>query len=88
MSNMIAGVVKNGVVVPKTPLPEGACVEIHLLTIDESNPLLHFPGHLDPKDPLEQEFVQELTRRRRDDAEQSLREDDQECFNSSSTPTT
>ncbi len=30
MSLTIAGVVKNGVVVPKTPLPEGAQVEIHL----------------------------------------------------------
>jgi hypothetical protein len=30
MSATIAGVVKNGVVVPNTPLPEGAYVEIHL----------------------------------------------------------
>ena len=26
----ITGIVTNGVVVPNTPLPEGACVEIHL----------------------------------------------------------
>lgn len=30
MSTTIAGVVTNGVVVPKSPLPEGAQVEIHL----------------------------------------------------------
>ncbi|GEM_PF-2976903 len=30
MSNTTTGVVTNGVVVPNSPLPEGACVEIHL----------------------------------------------------------
>jgi hypothetical protein len=30
MSTTITGVVTNGVVVPNTPLPEGARVEIHL----------------------------------------------------------
>ena len=30
MSNTITGVVTNGVVVPSSPLPEGACVEIRL----------------------------------------------------------
>jgi len=30
MSITIAGIVKNGVVVPNSPLPEGASVEIHL----------------------------------------------------------
>ncbi len=52
------------------------------------NPLLDFPGHLDPNDPIEQEFLEELRRRRRDDLDQTLAEDDQECSNSSSTPTT
>jgi hypothetical protein len=52
------------------------------------NPLLHFAGHLDPNDPLEREFVEELARRRKEDLEQTLREDGQECSNSSSTPTT
>jgi hypothetical protein len=52
------------------------------------NPLLHFSGHLDPNDLLEQEFVEELTRRRREDLEETQREDGQECSNSSSTPTT
>ena len=52
------------------------------------NPALHFLEHLDPNDPLEQEFVEELARRRREDIEQTLREDVQECSNSFSTPTT
>lgn len=50
------------------------------------NPLLHFTGHLDPNHPLEQEFMEELAQRRRDDLDQTLREDGQECPNSSSTP--
>jgi hypothetical protein len=53
-----------------------------------TNSLLHFPEHLDPNDPLEQEFVKELARNRQVDLDQTLREDDQECSNSSSTPTT
>ncbi len=50
------------------------------------NPLLAFPGHLDPNDPLETEFVEELARQRREDIEQTLQED--ACPSSSSTPTT
>jgi hypothetical protein len=90
MSTTITGVVSNGVVVPHSPLPEGAPVEIHLLSdeVPSANPLLHFPGHLDPNDPVEQEFMEELARRRREDLEQTLAEDGQECPNSSSTPTT
>jgi hypothetical protein len=90
MSTTITGVVTNGVVVPSSPLPEGAQVEIHL-TADEgpsANPLLHFRGHIDPNDPLAQEFMEELARRRREDLEQTLREDGQKCLDSSSTPTT
>lgn len=30
MSTIVAGVVKNGVVVPSVPLPEGTCVEIRV----------------------------------------------------------
>jgi len=89
MSTTITGVVTNGVVVPNSPLAEGTRVEIHLLAdeVPSANPLLHFHGHLDPNDPLEKEFVEELARRRREDLEQTLREDG-ECSNSSSTPTT
>ena len=53
-----------------------------------ANPLLQFSGHIDPNDPLEQEFLKELARLRQEDLEQTLREYDQECSNSSSTPTT
>jgi hypothetical protein len=31
MSDVVAGLVRNGVVVPNSPLPEGATVEIHVL---------------------------------------------------------
>jgi hypothetical protein len=56
--------------------------------VPPSNPLLSFHGHLDPKDPVEQEFLEELARLRREDLERTLREYDQECPSSSSTPTT
>jgi len=90
MSTTITGVVTNGVIVPNSPLPEGARVEIHLMTdeVPSANPLLHFTGHLDAHDPLEQEFVEELVRRRLEDLERTCREDGQECSNSFSTPTT
>jgi predicted RNase H-like HicB family nuclease len=52
------------------------------------NPLLNFLGHRDPNDPLEQQYLEELARMKREDLEQTLREYDQECSNSSSTPTT
>lgn len=29
MPDLVIGIVKNGVVVPNAPLPEGACLEIH-----------------------------------------------------------
>lgn len=31
VANIIAGFVKNGVVVPNAPLPEGAFVEVHII---------------------------------------------------------
>jgi hypothetical protein len=42
-------------------------------------------------DPLEQEFLEELARRRQEDLEQTLREyeeEDRGCSDTSSTPTT
>jgi hypothetical protein len=87
MSTTITGVVTNGVVVPSSPLPEGTRVKIHLLTSEVPNPLLNFHGHLDPNDPAEIEFREELARLKREDLERTLREDE-ECSNSSSTPTT
>jgi hypothetical protein len=38
MSTTITGVVTNGVVVPSSPLPEGAQVEIHLIANRPENP--------------------------------------------------
>jgi hypothetical protein len=32
VSTTIVGIVSNGVVIPRSPLPEGACVEIRLRT--------------------------------------------------------
>jgi hypothetical protein len=90
MSTTITGVVTNGVVVPSSPLPEGMRVEIHLVPMEghSTNPLLNFHGHRDPNDELEKEFVEEMARLKREDLERTLREYDQECPNSSSTPTT
>ncbi len=45
-------------------------------------------GHTDPNDPLEQEYLEELARLRRDDLDRTLQEYNQECSSSSSTPTT
>ncbi len=67
MSPTITGVVTNGVVVPSSPLPEGACVEVQLLTGDVPNLLLNFRGHLDPNDPAEKKFREELARIKRED---------------------
>ncbi len=50
------------------------------------NPLLSFAGHLDPNDPVEKEFLEEMQRLRQQDLERSL-QDDQQCPSSSSTPT-
>jgi hypothetical protein len=90
MSTIITGVVTNGVIVPNAPFADGTRVEIRLVAdeLQNPNPLLHFKGHLDPNDPLEQEFLEELARRRREDYEQAAREADQECSNSSSRPIT
>jgi hypothetical protein len=41
------------------------------------NPLLHFTGHIDPDDPIEQDFMKQLARLRQEDLEQTLREDGQ-----------
>src|ERR1700734_3621136 len=86
MSPTMTGVVKNGLVVPKSPLPEGARVEIRLMPMEgqSANPLLNFHGHRDPNDEIEKEFQEEMARLKREDLERTLREYDQECPNSSS----
>ena len=58
------------------------------LEVPTANLLLAFSGHLNPDDELEKEFVDETARMHQEDLEQTLREDDQECSNSSSTPAT
>jgi hypothetical protein len=78
MSTTIKGIVTNGVVVPSSPLPEGTRVEIHVL--ENANPLLNFGGHLDPNDPVEREFVEELARQRQSDLERTVQEDGQGCL--------
>ena len=59
--------------------------------IPKEHPLVRFHGWRDPNDPLEQEFLQDLARYRQEDLERTLREyeqEDRECSNTSSTPTT
>lgn len=61
------------------------------LEVPASNPLLRWFGHIDPNDPLEQEFLADLERFRQEDLERASREgqpEDQPCSNTSSTPTT
>jgi hypothetical protein len=52
------------------------------------NPLMQSFGTIDPNDPNEQAFLDELARMKREDLEQTLREYEQSCPSSSSTPTT
>ena len=61
-----------------------------LVTVDiqAENPLLKWAGRRDPNDPEEQAFLAELVRAKQEDLENTLRELDQECSGSSSTPTT
>jgi hypothetical protein len=46
------------------------------------------PEARDPKDPLEQEFLEDLERYHREDLERTLKEYEQQWPSSSSTPTT
>jgi len=46
------------------------------------------PAPRNPNDPLEQEFLEDLERERREDLERTLKEYDQQCSDSSSTPIT
>ena len=55
--------------------------------VQAENPLPASTGN-DPNDPHEQAYLQALARDRQEDLEQTLRELDQECSGSSSTPTT
>jgi predicted RNase H-like HicB family nuclease len=64
-----------------------------LVSVDvpQGNPWRNLPGYIDPNDPGEQEYLEELARFRQEDLERTLREydsEDQKCSGSSSTPTT
>jgi len=55
------------------------------------NPWLRGFGHRDPNDPNEQAYLEELARLKAEDLDRTLRqyeEEDRQCPNSSSTPTT
>jgi hypothetical protein len=56
--------------------------------VPQENHLLQWFGRVDPTDPNEQAYLEELEHFRKEDLERTLRELDQECSNSSSTPTT
>ena len=59
--------------------------------VPQENPVLRWFGHADPNDPSEQAYLEELARRKAEDLERTLREyeqEDQQCSDSSSTPTT
>lgn len=65
----------------------------HLVPVDipKAHPLVRFHGWKDPNDPLEQEYLRELARYRQEDLERTLREyeqEDRQCSDTSSTPTT
>jgi predicted RNase H-like HicB family nuclease len=69
-------------------LAEGRLV---LVPVSPPSPSSSGFGPKDPNDPLEQEFLQDLARFRQEDLERTLREyeqEDRECSNTSSTPTT
>lgn len=59
--------------------------------IPKEHPLLKWFGHIDPNDPEEQVYLEELARLKAEDLERTMREyaqEDQQCSSSSSTPTT
>ncbi len=66
-------------------LASGQLVSIE---VQQENPLLQWSGRVDPNDPHEQAYLQALARQRQADMEDTLRELDQACSDSSSTPTT
>src|SRR5262249_25956847 len=64
---------------------DGRLVPVEVSLPAAKPPAAH--GH-DPKDLLDQEFLEDLERFRREDLERTLQEDDRVCSNSSSTPIT
>jgi hypothetical protein len=61
------------------------------IEVPATNPLLRWFGHINPNDPSEQVYLEELARLKSEDLERTLRgyaQEDQQCSSSSSTPTT
>jgi hypothetical protein len=75
-------------IILKERLARGELVQIQLR---RENPELNGSPCLDPNDPLEKEFLEDLKRFREEDLQRALGEydsEDQACSDSSSTPTT
>jgi hypothetical protein len=62
--------------------------QLVMVDVSPKPSLLQWFGHADPQDPLEQEYLAELAKAKKEDLERTLKEMDQECSNSCSTPTT
>jgi hypothetical protein len=62
--------------------------QLEVIEMPQKNPLVRRFNWIDPNDPEEQVFRAELERLRREDLERTLREYEQECSDSPSTPTT
>lgn len=59
--------------------------------IPKEHPLMRYHGWIDPNDPGEKIYLEELARLKAEDLERTLREyaeEDDQCSGSSSTPTT
>jgi hypothetical protein len=64
---------------------------VPLEVLPKEHPVVRFHGWVDPNDPDEQAYLQELARLEAEDLERTLREyaeEDQQCSDSSSTLTT
>ena len=66
-------------------LASGQLVSIE---VQPPQPILAWIGQIDTKDPEELAYLAALARDRQEDLDNTLRELDQECSNTSSTPTT
>ncbi len=66
-------------------LASGQLVSIE---VQPPQPILAWIGKIDTNDPEELAYLAELARDRQEDLDNTLRELDQECSSSSSTPTT
>ena len=61
--------------------------QLESVVVPDPNPVLKYAGWA-KNDPLYDEYLEELARARQEDLERTLKEYEQECSDSSSTPTT